>query len=84
MERLSARTVFHEISVKQRSPDDDDTDSETGDKIQNAEVRRGESKQTSTPVVADSEDEWDTDLESDGNFLHSTYIGFVPTYNELV
>jgi hypothetical protein len=66
MERLSARTVFHEISMQQRTPDDDDDNSsESGDSAQHPGTRRG-SKQTSTPAVLDSDEEWDTDLETEG------------------
>ncbi|XP_060576272.1 leucine-rich repeat-containing protein 74B-like isoform X2 [Ruditapes philippinarum] len=74
MERLSARTVFHEISMQQRTPDDDDDNSSgSGDSAQHPGTGRG-SKQTSTPAVLDSDEEWDTDLETEDTKSLRHYI----------
>lgn len=69
MEKLTARTVFHEIYVQQKNGDDSDDEKrlENDDYTTSSASFKGRESSRLAPSRINSDEEWDTDLEDEGD-----------------
>ncbi|XP_045186403.2 leucine-rich repeat-containing protein 74B-like isoform X2 [Mercenaria mercenaria] len=74
MDKLTSRTVFHDIETQPTILEEDDDNYLVEDRISSTPASgERKSKMSPTPRI-DSDEEWDTDLETEGNEVKRHYI----------